>query len=79
MLFGVVMVFIFGHSFRIIMDIQELIDITSVEDNPFAINDCNNNCASTFSLWSKVRTLEVQNRDSSKILISFYVYSDKTT
>ena len=62
MLFGVVMVFLFGHSFRIIMDIQELIDITSEEkNNPFAINDCNYNCASTFSLWSKVRIVEVKN------------------
>ena len=44
------------------MDIQELIDITSKpENNPFAINDCNSNCASTFSLWSKVRILEVKN------------------
>ena len=57
MLFGIVVTFFFGHALRIMMDIQELIDIKKQHNNPYEVEDCNYHCASTFSLWSKVRYL----------------------
>ena len=59
MLFGIVVVFLCGHSIRIMMDIQELIDISQKEHNPYEEEDCNTHCASNFSLWSNVRILMI--------------------
>ena len=53
-LFVVVSLFLFGHMFRIIMDIQELIDLSKGKDNPYVENECDSGCASPFSLWSNV-------------------------
>jgi hypothetical protein len=56
-LFAVVALFLFGHVFRIFMDLQELIDMGKGTDNPYMLNECNRGCASPFSLWSNVSIL----------------------
>ena len=58
-LFGIVLVFLIGHSLRFIMDAQELIDINKGANSPYEIDESEYHCASKFSLLSKVSILIV--------------------
>ena len=55
-MFGVVALFIFGHSLRIVLNIRELC-MTLTGENPYKEKDCNRDCATVFPMRHHVRDI----------------------